>query len=113
MTFLKVEEALTTTPILDPPIWGDPFDLMCDASDDVVVVLGQQINKKCHVNYYANHTLNEANVNYTVNEKEFPVVAFRFERFRPYLIGSHVIVFTDHVALKHLFDQKDEKLRLI
>ena len=114
MTFLKLEEALTTAPILDPPVWGEPFELLCDASDYTVgVVLGQQINKKPHVIYYASHTLNEAYVNYTINEKEFLVVAFRLEKFRLYLIGSHVIVFIDHVALKHLFYQKDEKLRLI
>ena len=80
-------------PILHPPVWGESFELMCDASNFAVGVhLGQTIGKKSHVIYYVSHTLNEAQVNYTANEKEFLVVVFRFEKFRPYLIGSYVIV---------------------
>ena len=40
---------------------------MYDASGYVVgVVLGQRIDKKPHVIYYAGHTLNKAQVTYTV-----------------------------------------------
>jgi len=35
-------------------------------------------------------------MNYTVIEKEFLAMIFAFEKFRPSLIGSHVIVFTDY-----------------
>jgi len=52
-------------------------------------------------------------VNYTVTKKEFLVIVFGFEKFRPYLIGSHVIVLTDHATLKHLMKNKDVKSRLI
>ena len=39
--FTKLKEALTTAPILHPPIWGEPFELMCDASYYAIgVVLG-------------------------------------------------------------------------
>ena len=87
---------------------------MYDASDYAVgVVLGQRVNRKPHVIYYASHTLNEAQLNYTVTEKEFLAVVFGFEKVRPYLIGSHVIVHIDHVALKHLFSKKDAKPRLL
>jgi len=58
--FTKLNEALTTTPILHHPVWGEPFELMCDAFDYTVgVFLGQQINQKPHVIYYASHTLND------------------------------------------------------
>jgi len=30
--FSKLKEALTSAPVLHPPIWGKPFELMCDAS---------------------------------------------------------------------------------
>ena len=46
-------------------------------------------------------------------EKEFLALVFPFEKFRPYLIGSHVIVLTDHAALKHLLSKKDAKPRLM
>jgi len=51
--------------------------------------------------YYTSHTLNNAQLNYTVTENEFLAVIFSFEKFRPYLIGSHVIVYTDYIAPKH------------
>jgi len=38
---------------------------------------------------------------------------FGFEKLRPYLIRSHVIVHTDHSALKHLLSKKDAKPRLV
>ena len=87
---------------------------MCDASDYTIgVMLGQRIDKKPYVIYYASHTLNDAQLNYTVTEKEFLVVVFGFEKFRSYLIGSHVIVYIGHSALKHLLSKKDARPRLI
>ena len=40
-------------------------------------------------------------------------IIFGFEKFRLYLIGSHVIVFADHAALKHLIEKKGAKPKLI
>ena len=40
-------------------------------------------------------------------------VVFALEKFRPYLIGCKIIVFTDHAALKYLLTKKDAKARLI
>jgi len=41
VAFSKVKEALTSAPVLHPPIWGEPFELMYDASDYAIgVVLG-------------------------------------------------------------------------
>jgi len=114
VAFTELKEALTSTPVLHPPIWGESFELMCDASNYAVgVVLGQRVDKKPHVIYYASHTLNDAQLNYTVTEKEFLTVVFGFEKFRLHLIGSHVIVYTDNSALKHLLSKKDAKPRLV
>jgi len=65
------------------------------------------------VMYYASRTLNDAQQNYTVTEEEFLAVIFSFEKFRQYLIGSHVIYFINHSTLKHLLSKKDAKLRLV
>ena len=40
-------------------------------------------------------------------------MVFAYENFRPYILGSHVIVNTDHAAIKYLMAKKDAKLRLI
>jgi hypothetical protein len=40
--FWTLKRALITAPIIQPPNWSQPFEIMCDASDYVVgVVLGQ------------------------------------------------------------------------
>jgi len=114
VAFIKLKEILTFAPVLHPPIWGDPFELMCCASDYAVgVVLAQRVDKKPHVIYYASHTLNDIQLNYTVTEKEFLAVIFALDKFCAYLIGSHVIIYTDHSTLKHLLSKKDAKPRLV
>ena len=52
-------------------------------------------------------------MNYIVTEKEFLAMTFAFEKFRPYLIGSYVIVFIDYAALKHLLLKREAKPRLV
>ncbi|CAN6562554.1 unnamed protein product [Malus baccata var. baccata] len=112
--FKHLKELLTTAPIITPPDWSIPFELMCDASDYALgVVLGQRKNKHSHVIYYASRTLNDAQLNYTTTEKELLAVVFALDKFRSYLIGTKVIVFTNHAALKYLFTKKEAKPRLI
>ena len=59
---------------------------------------------------YASRTLNEAQLNYTTTEKEFLAVVFVLEKFRQYLLGSRITIFTDHSALRYLMQKKDAKL---
>ena len=63
--------------------------------------------------YYASKTLNEAQRNYTTTEKELLVVVFALDKFYPCLVGSFIIVVTDHSALKYLLTKQDVKARLI
>ncbi|RVW58675.1 putative mitochondrial protein [Vitis vinifera] len=66
---------------------------------------------KPYVIYYASKTLNEAQRNYTTTEKELLAVVFALDKFRAYLVGSFIIVFTDHSALKYLLTKQDAKAR--
>ncbi|KAM2671214.1 hypothetical protein EV1_007050 [Malus domestica] len=112
-SFNQLKELLTTAPIIVPPDWSLPFELMCDASDYALgAVLGQRKDKRPHVIYYASRTLNDAQLNYSTTEKELAVV-FALDKFRSYLIGTKVIIFTDHAALKYLLTKKEAKPRLI
>ena len=79
----------------------------------VGAVLSQRKNKFFHEIYYASKVLNENQVNYSTTEKELLAVIFALEKFRSYLIGSNVIVFTDHTALKYLLTKGDSKPRLL
>ncbi|CAM8978287.1 unnamed protein product [Rhodiola kirilowii] len=112
--FDDLKEALTSTPIIQTPDWEQPFKIMCDASDYAVgAVLGQRINKKAIVIYYASRTLDTAQRNYSTTEKELLAVEFALEKFRAYLLGAKVIVFSDHAAIRYLMKKKEAKPRLI
>ncbi|KAL6348258.1 hypothetical protein AAG906_005552 [Vitis piasezkii] len=100
-SFEELKLFLTTAPIVRAPNWQLPFEVMCDASDFAIgAVLGQREDGKPYVIYYASKTLNEAQRNYTTIEKELLVVVFSLDKFRAYLVGSFIVVFTDHSALK-------------
>ena len=40
-------------------------------------------------------------------------MVFACEKFRPYILGSHVIIHTDHVAIRYLMTKNEVKPRLI
>ncbi|KAL6319127.1 hypothetical protein AAG906_011206 [Vitis piasezkii] len=89
-------------------------ELIVKLSDFAIgVVLGQREDGKPYVIYYASKTLNEAQRNYTTTEKELLAMVFALDKFRAYLVGSFIIVFTDHSALKYLLTKQDAKARLI
>ncbi|KAJ8770395.1 hypothetical protein K2173_015009 [Erythroxylum novogranatense] len=112
--FDKLKEELISAPIVQPPNWNYPFEIMCDASNYVVgAVLGQRIEKNPHVIYYASKTLDNAQCNYSTTEKELLAIVFALEKFRSYFLGTKVIVFSDHAALKYLLKKKESKPRLI
>ena len=76
-------------------------------------VLGQRVDKLSHVICYASKTLNKAQLNYSNTEKELLAVIFVLDKFRPYLIGSKVLIYIDRAALKYLLTKKDAKAYLI
>jgi hypothetical protein len=111
--FVKLKNFLTSAPVIEPPDWSLPFKIMCDASDYVVgAVFEQRKDKKPYVIYYTSKTLNSAQMNYTTTEKKLFAVVFACEKFKSYLVGSPVIVFSDHTTLKYLLSKKDSKARL-
>ena len=63
--------------------------------------------------YYASKTLNEAQRNYTTTEKELLAVVYALDKFRSYLLGAEIIIFTNHSALKYLLTKQNAKARLI
>ena len=61
---------LISAPIVQPPDWNLPFEIMCDASDYAIgAVLGQSVDKKLNVIQYASKTLDSAQRNYATTEK--------------------------------------------
>ena len=79
------------------PNWQLPFEVICDASDLAIkAILRQREDGKPYVVYYTSKTLNEVQRNYTTIEKELLAVVYALDKFRAYLVGSDIIIFTDH-----------------
>ena len=112
--FEELKSHLTTAPIVRAPNRQLPFEVMCDASDLAIgAVLCQREDGKHHVVYYARKTLNEAQRNYNTTEKELLAEVYALDKFRAYLVGADIVIFTDHSALKYLLTKKNAKARLI
>ncbi|XP_026399843.1 uncharacterized protein LOC113295735 [Papaver somniferum] len=73
----------------------------------------RKLDKRSHVIYYSSRTLNEAQVNYSTTEKELLAIVFALEKFRDYLVGANVIVYSDDAALQYLLKKKEAKPILI
>ena len=71
--------------------------------------MGQTKDRKHHAISYASKTLSGPQLNYATTEKEVLAVVFAIDKFRSYLVGAKVIVYTDHATLKYLLTNKDAK----
>ncbi|GKD46682.1 reverse transcriptase domain-containing protein [Tanacetum coccineum] len=112
--FKLLKEKLTCATVIVSPNWNLPFKLMCDVSYFAVrAILGQKDSKNFHPIYFASKTLNAAEQNYTITEKELMAVVFSFDKFRSYLVLSETIVHTDHSSLRHLYNKQDANPHLI
>nr|GEV93849.1 hypothetical protein [Tanacetum cinerariifolium] len=111
LVFSEIPKSGNPTPIPDPIIAlsSPPLTLF----KGVEVVLGQRKTKHFQPIHHASKTMTNAQSHYTTTEKELLAVVYAFEKFRPYLVLSKTIVYTDHSTLKYLLAKQDAKLRLL
>ena len=106
--FQKLKTALTSSPLLAFPDYNHPFNLYTDASSFAVGgVLAQEIDKVEHVICYIGRSLNSAERNYGITEKECLALVYSVRKLDCYLRFSHFTAIVDHAALKWLFSLKD------
>jgi hypothetical protein len=78
----KLRDALITAPIIQPPKWDEPFEIMCDASNYAVgAVLGQRADKKLNMIFYASRSLDEDQVHLATTEKELLAIVLLVTNF--------------------------------
>ncbi|KAJ0177013.1 hypothetical protein K1T71_007022 [Dendrolimus kikuchii] len=114
LAFESLKNKLVTAPILAYPDFTQPFILTCDASNHAIsAILSQGAVGQDRPIAYASRTLNKAESNYTVTEKECLAIIFGTKIFRPYLYGHRFKILTDHKPLQWLFSCKDPGSRLV
>ena len=112
-SFDKLKLALTGAEVMGFPKDEGTFTLDTDASDMAIgAVLSQEQDGRSRVISYGSRTLNRAEKNYCVTDKELLAVRYFTEYYRQYLLGRKFIVRTDHQALKWLFSLKEPKGRV-
>lgn len=112
--FNTLKRLLTSEPILKFPDFEQPFLLATDASDFAIgSVLSQGEIGKDHPIAYASRSLNKAESNYSVIERELLAIVWSVKHFRPYLFGRKFKVLSDHRPLKWLFNVSDPSSRLV
>ncbi len=89
------------------------YILDTDASDSqIAAVLSQVQDGKESVISYGSRTLNKAEKNYCITDKELLGIRHFVEFYRQYLLGRHFLVRSDHQALVWLFRLKEPKGRI-
>ncbi|GJW63092.1 reverse transcriptase domain-containing protein [Tanacetum coccineum] len=101
-------------PISDSP-WVSPVHCVPKkgASDYARWHLGQRNDQNSFQLTLSSKTMTDAQAHYTTTKKELLAFVYAFEKFRPYLVLSKTIVYTDHSALKYLLAKQDAKPRLL
>ena len=101
--FKDLKNLVSTAPVLRGPNWDFPFQISSDASDTMIrVVLGQEEDNKPYAIYYIRKNLSPAELNYTMTEKEFLAVIHAVNKFRHYITGYPIVLYTDHSTFKFL-----------
>ena len=112
--FISLKTLLMTEPLLQYPDFTKPFILTTDASNDAVgPVLSQGSIGKDPSIPYASRTLNNAEKNYLMIEKELLAIVWGCTYFRQYLCGRKFTIVTDHHPLTWIFSVKDPSSRLL
>ncbi|GKB52289.1 putative reverse transcriptase domain-containing protein, partial [Tanacetum coccineum] len=106
--FQLLKQKLCNAPILALLEGSEDFIVYCDAS---IKGLGAMLMQREKVIAYASHQLKINEKNYTTHDLELGAVVFALKIWRHYMYGTKGTVFTDHMSLQHILDQKELNMR--
>jgi hypothetical protein len=113
LSFITLQTALLSPPILGHPNYNLPMEVHCDAcSFGIGAVLVQQQADGERVLSYASRLLSSAERNYSITEQECLALVWSLQKFKIFVWGTKIKVITDHHALCWLMRKKDLAGRL-
>jgi hypothetical protein len=104
VAFQDLKDALINAPCLQLPDPDGEFEVTTDASEDAKTV-GCVLTQNGHPVAFESRKLNPHQLNYTVHDKEMCAIMHALTLWRPFLLGKHFKVYTDHRSLTHLKSQ--------
>ena len=102
-----LKDRITYAPVLTLPEGTKGFLVYCDASR---VGLGRVLMQNGKVVAYSSRKLNVLERNYPTHDLELVAMVFALKKFRHYLYGVNLDVFTDHKTLQYVFTKKELNL---
>jgi len=102
--FKDLKQALINKPCLQLPDPDGEYEVTTDASEDEATV-GAVLMQNGHPIAYESKKLNPHQKNYPVHDKEMCAIMHALDRWRPFLLGRHFKVYTDHRSLVYFKTQ--------
>ncbi len=112
--FMKLRDAITTYPVLRAPDPNKDFILQTDASDDALgaVLMQKDDEGELHPVAYASKSLDKAQRNYSVTDREALAIVWALEHFNSFCEGHRYTAVTDHAALKYMLTAQHKTPRM-
>jgi hypothetical protein len=102
-----IKNYLSTEPILHHPNFSYPFILRTDASiEGLGAILSQTIDGTERIILYISRTVQPNEKNWSIQQLEALGIIWACETVRPYIIGTKVLIITDHKSLQWLKESK-------
>lgn len=106
-SFIKIKDALSSTPVLATPDFSKDFIIYTNATEEAVAAILMQKKLQNHEQPIAfmSQSLSDAAIQYTLIEKHAYALVKAIEKFRHYILGKHIVVKVPLHAVKYLLSQ--------